>query len=179
MEDQDNRTKETVKTDDVATVNAEELTGAGGGPDKPASTEEQVGAALDDLAGKAGEGEQQFEDKDFDPENFRRRPSDPTTPPEAAGATPYLPMDHKYELMDREVAGVRLPALVKVGTDEAIEDWIIFRAQDAALIPLIKDYHKLCNRLGSPPEHLEGIKQLLNRVRAYQAAYPDKVKIPD
>lgn len=94
---------------------------------------------------------------------------------------PFMPVDHKYELaaalpehgQDPVTAGV----IVKAGTTEVVDDWIIFRAQDRAVVPMLRQYFKICSRLGSPQEHLEGIKLMINRVQAYQEH--TKAKVPD
>jgi hypothetical protein len=98
-----------------------------------------------------------------------------SAPDEAEGAEPYLPTDHKYELADLKGLATSRPALVKIGTKEPIEDWLIFRAQDKAVVPMLRQYFKICSKLGSPPEHLEGIKMLINRVIAYQEHKGSKV----
>jgi len=111
-------------------------------------------------------------------DNMRLKPSRlPERKPEDYEEPLYFPLDHKYELVDLKKLATSKPALVKAGTQEAVQDWIIFRAQDAAVYPMLRQYFKICSRLGSPKEHLDGISELLNRVKAYQEDY--SCKVPD
>lgn len=62
----------------------------------------------------------------------------------------------------------------KVCTDR---DSILFRAKDRALLPTLKAYLAECISLGCMPEHISGVKNLVDRVFEYQQSNP--VKIPD
>jgi hypothetical protein len=98
-------------------------------------------------------------------------------PSEAENATPWMPLDHKYELAIDRQGPVTRGVIVKAGTTEEVDDWVIFRAQDKALVPMLRQYFKICSRLESPEEHLQGIAHLIERVKVYQDEV--KVKVAD
>ncbi len=77
-------------------------------------------------------------------------------------------IDNKYTIIavNRETG--------KVCTDR---NSILFRAKDLALLPTLKTYLAECIRLECTPEHISGIKNLMDRVFEYQQNNP--VKIPD
>jgi hypothetical protein len=79
-----------------------------------------------------------------------------------------MDIDHKYEVIDVQGLKTSNPAIVKKGTTEEVNDYIIFRAQDAGMVPLLNAYWRICKKLGSPEEHLDGIKALRARVQEYQ-----------
>lgn len=59
------------------------------------------------------------------------------------------------------------------------EPLMLFRGKDSILPALLEQYLKLCQEAGSPPEHLNGIRQHSEELRAWQAAHPDRVRRPD
>lgn len=64
----------------------------------------------------------------------------------------------------------------RIGDDEVV---VVFRAQDANLGTLLAVYKGLCDRAGSPTEHLENIDIARKAVARWQQDHIDQVKIPD
>lgn len=60
-----------------------------------------------------------------------------------------------------------------------VDDWIVFRAKDAAVLPTLNYYAVTCEALGADQAHVAGIYTLIERVKAFQKKYPDRVKVPD
>ena len=58
-------------------------------------------------------------------------------------------------------------------------DAVLFLAKDKALPATLKFYREWCQRIGADERQLLGIDLLIQRVEAWQAANPDRVKIPD
>jgi predicted ATP-grasp superfamily ATP-dependent carboligase len=61
-------------------------------------------------------------------------------------------------------------------TSHTERDAVLFLAKDKALPDTLRYYHEKCTKLGADPRHLQSIVLLLDRVEAYQAAYPDLCK---
>jgi hypothetical protein len=53
-----------------------------------------------------------------------------------------------------------------IGEDEPV---FLFRAKDKLLPVVLADYLDMCRRAGSPPHHLDGIDEAIDRVEAWQA----------
>lgn len=58
-------------------------------------------------------------------------------------------------------------------------DSVLFLAKDRALIPTLFAYLGECERLGASARQLAGISLLIERVRAWQAAHPEQLKVAD
>ena len=59
------------------------------------------------------------------------------------------------------------------------EPVIVFRASDKLLAPLLSEYHKMCDKAGSPPRHLLLVEANYTRVADWQEAHADRVRTPD
>lgn len=86
----------------------------------------------------------------------------------------YMPIDHKYVV---DLGLNNMPYIAKADGSGMVTDWIIFRAQDKAVLPMLRQYFKICKKLGCEQQHLDGIKELINRVEGYQA--DAGAKVPD
>ena len=194
--------KMTISKDDVAELNADDLTEGADEQAKPRSVVENADIDEDELeveaateaAEEATKGEQPAEPTDVDKEGTAYddkevaadSPKQPTAPrsqvtdeaPAEDGADhmrmvpgtnePIFPIDRKYK-----------GTVVKVDDMQVVGDWMVFRAQDKALVPTLFHYISICEHLRCTPEHIEGIRRMIGRVVAYQDAYPEVVKVPD
>lgn len=86
----------------------------------------------------------------------------------------YMPIDRKYVV---DLGVNNMPYIGKADGSGLVMDWIIFRAQDKAVVPMLRQYFKICKKLGSPEEHLSSIVLLIERVQAYQN--DAGAKVPD
>lgn len=59
------------------------------------------------------------------------------------------------------------------------EPLILFRAKDKLLPELLGHYLEQCRAAGSPEQHLSTLQQRIDAIKQWQAANPDRVKIPD
>ena len=59
------------------------------------------------------------------------------------------------------------------------EPLILFRAKDKLTPQLIENYKKLCQEADCPPQQVSSLDQLIQQFKDWQAANPDKVRIPD
>lgn len=59
------------------------------------------------------------------------------------------------------------------------EPLILFRAQDKLVPELLEKYEELCRAAGSPEEHLNTLREKIDKIKKWQADNPDKVKVPD
>lgn len=59
------------------------------------------------------------------------------------------------------------------------EPMIMFRGQDKLLPELLEHYNELCTKAGSPQTQIEAINQRIESIKRWQAANPDRVKVPD
>lgn len=59
------------------------------------------------------------------------------------------------------------------------EPLILFRAKDKLLPQVLENYKKLCQDAGCQPRQVETLGPLIQQVKDWQAANPDKVKLPD
>jgi hypothetical protein len=59
------------------------------------------------------------------------------------------------------------------------EPLILFRGKDKLLPGLLESYKKLCQDAGSPQEQIDAVEKRNEIIKAWQAANPDKIKIPD
>ncbi len=197
MKDRD-RDKMTISKDDVGEINPDDLTEAGGegaegsGPSGsgPEKTPDAHGGVIGSPPEEAAKGEQPDEPTDAGPETTEdddkevaadspeqqdtevaeAAPTDDharmvpgTDPPE-----PIFPIDRKYK-----------GTVAKVDDMQVVGDWMVFRAQDKAVVPTLHHYISICEHLHCAPEHIESVRRLIGRVVAYQQAYPEVVKVPD
>lgn len=72
---------------------------------------------------------------------------------------------------DQKYQGASIPTIPE---DEPI---FILRAKDAASVPLLNAYVVLCGHLGSPDEHLLGLRELISDFSEWQNRH--ETKIPD
>lgn len=81
------------------------------------------------------------------------------------------------EKLDTKVYGL----LRKTKNDQTIPDdeYIVFQVQDRALLPTLSFYWDECARLGAAQPQLDGVLRLIERVREWQAAHPERLKVPD
>jgi hypothetical protein len=59
------------------------------------------------------------------------------------------------------------------------EPLVLFRAKDKLLPQLLEDYKKLCQDAGCQSQQVETLGPLIQQAKDWQAANPDKVKLPD
>lgn len=59
------------------------------------------------------------------------------------------------------------------------EPLMLFRGRDKLLLELLNRYAELCRDNGSPPEQLEKLQKQVDTIKTWQAAHPDRLKIPD
>ena len=59
------------------------------------------------------------------------------------------------------------------------EPLILFRAKDKLLPQVLENYKKLCQDAGCQPQQVESLGPLVQQIKDWQAANPDKVKLPD
>jgi hypothetical protein len=76
-------------------------------------------------------------------------------------------MDKKYLIAAVKMDGSHVP----------VEESILFRAKDRALLPTLKFYAEECERIGASEEHVEVIQDLIDRVFEFQKENGNK--IPD
>jgi hypothetical protein len=76
-----------------------------------------------------------------------------------------MPIDNKYGKVTFETPN-------GIAEDEPI---IIFRAQDAALVPTLWTYRYLCEQAGSPEEHLDAIKKVIDQSNDWIENHSSKV----
>ena len=60
-----------------------------------------------------------------------------------------------------------------------VDQWIVFLAKDDAVLPTLIFYREECEKLGAGREQIDGIADLITRVRNWRIANPDQCKIPD
>lgn len=80
------------------------------------------------------------------------------------------------EKMDNKYIG---EVFKKDGTVVPDDEWIVFRAQDKALVPTLTFYYATCMEQGCDQDHLNNILQLRDRVKEFQINNPERCKIPD
>lgn len=73
-------------------------------------------------------------------------------------------------LIDNKYQGVILKA-----DGEVVNDWIVFRAQDMAVLPMLKFYREHCIKIGAKQFHTDNISRLIDRVEIYQDKYKSKL----
>lgn len=59
------------------------------------------------------------------------------------------------------------------------EPLVLFRAKDKLLPQVLENYKKLCQDAGCQPQQVETLGPLIQRVKDWQTANQDKVKLPD
>jgi len=59
------------------------------------------------------------------------------------------------------------------------DEYIVFRPADNALPATLECYKEECLRVGAKNEQLEAVVALIERVRAWRAAHPERCKVPD
>lgn len=83
-------------------------------------------------------------------------------------------IDGKYKINDSGV-------LVKLDGTPLPEDepLILFRAHDPLLPELLERYNELCIKAGCPQSQMDLLKGRIGLIKKWQAANPDKLKLPD
>ncbi len=59
------------------------------------------------------------------------------------------------------------------------EPIILFRAKDKLTPQMLEAYKKLCLDAGCQPGQIESLDPMIEKFKNWQAANPDKVKLPD
>lgn len=59
------------------------------------------------------------------------------------------------------------------------DEWILFRAKDNAVPSMLRNYLADCLMLGADQDHIDTIRDLIERVDAWRENNPDKCKVPD
>lgn len=62
---------------------------------------------------------------------------------------------------------------------EIVDDWIVFRAKDKAILKTLTCYHDECINLKCDSEHIKGIRELILRVENWQKDHPERVRVAD
>ena len=80
------------------------------------------------------------------------------------------------EMVDHKYTGE-----VRKTSDKSQVDtpWILFLAKDDAVPDTLHYYQKKCEELGASPEHVEGIRQLRQRVAEWRETHFEQCKTPD
>ena len=78
-------------------------------------------------------------------------------------------MDHKY------IGKI----FMNDGTTVPKEEWIVFRAKDKFVPEMLDHYIELCEKGGAGQFHVEGMKEIKERVLKYQEDNPNLCKVPD
>jgi hypothetical protein len=67
----------------------------------------------------------------------------------------------------------------KDGSTVPQDQWVVFLAKDNAF-PATLDFYRLeCERVGARGDQLKAVDDLIDRVKAWRKANPDKCKVPD
>lgn len=67
----------------------------------------------------------------------------------------------------------------KDNTEVPCDQFMVFLARDAALIPTLQFYREECLKLGCAQPQIDAIGDLIDRARAWQAANPGRLKLAD
>jgi hypothetical protein len=72
-------------------------------------------------------------------------------------------------------------AVRKVKDDSFVpeDEYVIFLAHDNAFAMILPAYRKACIDLGADTEHIAALDRMIERLAAWRAANPDRLKIPD
>lgn len=65
------------------------------------------------------------------------------------------------------------------GHEHTEADSILLLAKDRAVLPALRAYRDACITIGADQRQIQGVTNLIERVALWQAANPDKLKIPD
>lgn len=67
----------------------------------------------------------------------------------------------------------------KDGSTVPDDQWIVLLAKDNAVPATLEFYYGECLRVGAGQDQVQSVAALIERVRQWRAANPDKCKIPD
>lgn len=69
----------------------------------------------------------------------------------------------------------------KVKDDSIVPDdeYVVFLAKDSAFAMAILTYRDICNSLGADDEQLAAVDRMIERIKAWREAHPDRLKTPD
>lgn len=59
------------------------------------------------------------------------------------------------------------------------EPLILFRGQDKLLVNLLEKYNELCKTAGSPQAQLDSLQVQIQKIKDWQTAHPERLKVPD
>lgn len=69
----------------------------------------------------------------------------------------------------------------KVKDDSIVPDdqYVVFLAKDNAFAKMLPLYYAMCIEMGADAEHVASVERMIDRLNAWRAANPDKLKVPD
>lgn len=67
----------------------------------------------------------------------------------------------------------------KDGKEVPEDEFVVFRAHDRLLMPVLRTYYATCVAEGADSSQCQAVLDLVGRVAAWQAAHPDRLKLPD
>ena len=59
------------------------------------------------------------------------------------------------------------------------DEYVVFLAKDNAFYPALRVYREVCAAYGADEEQIAAVDRLIDRVKAWREAHPDRCKIPD
>lgn len=68
---------------------------------------------------------------------------------------------------------------VKDGTLLAPDEFVVFLAKDNAFAEILPMYRDKCIELGADDEQIASVDRMINRLNAWRAANPHRLKVPD
>lgn len=86
-------------------------------------------------------------------------------------------MTDRVQKLDAKFTGVIVK--VKDGTIVPDDEYVVFLAKDSAFAAVLPAYRDKCIELGADMEQIQSVNRMLDRVDAWRAANPDKLKTPD
>lgn len=72
-------------------------------------------------------------------------------------------------------------AVYKVKDDTQVcgDEYVVFLAKDNAFAAVLPVYRAVCVSLGADDEQVAAIDRMIDRLHAWRASNPDKLKVPD
>jgi hypothetical protein len=59
------------------------------------------------------------------------------------------------------------------------DEWMVFLVKDSAFAPTLNFYRQKCVEFGCDAEHIAAVDRTIERLKAWRAANPHRLKIPD
>lgn len=68
---------------------------------------------------------------------------------------------------------------VKDGTIVPPDEFVVFLAKDNAFAAILPMYRDKCIELGADMEQIQAVNRMIDRLHAWRAANPHRLKVPD